>query len=406
MVENLLNEKRKKEEELHRAFEFFNERAAQLEKSHETLQGQVKQLSLDLEKTKTYLHNILESLTTGVVVVDQEEKITTFNKSAGLITGCQPTKCVGKNLKDIFPRELFEKTVSPLLRKGQHVQSLENVLFPKDKIRVDVRVSASPVWDGSGKQIGTALILQDITRLKRLEEEVQRNQRMKAMGEMAAGIAHEIRNPLGSIELFASLLKKDLRGDNEKEPMVDHICSGVKNMERIISSILLFAQSPEPSRQKCEISSLLNELLEFSSNIIVPESIKIIRRFPSGKLLANGDGDLLKQVFLNLIRNAIQAMPDGGELRLTAGENLETRKGSDKDRRRFITITVSDTGKGISPNNVVKVFDPFFTTRSRGTGLGLAITHNIVKAHQGTIEAQSREGEGASFIVNIPAWDG
>ena len=189
---------------------------------------------------------------------------------------------------------------------------------------------------------------------------------------------------------------------------MDHICSGVKNMERIISSILLFAQSPEPSRQRCEISSLLNELLEFSSNIIFPENIKTSHQFSSKNLLANGDGNLLKQVFLNLIRNSIQAMPDGGELRIVAEENLEKLSGGnlEGDRRRFITITVTDTGNGISPENAGKMFNPFFTTRSRGTGLGLAISHNIVKAHQGTIEAQSQEGEGTTFVVKIPAWDG
>jgi len=408
MVENLLDEKRKKEEELRRAFEFFNERAGQLERSHEKLQSQVKSLSLDLEQTKNYLHNILESLTSGVIVIDREERITIFNKSAGDITGHQAKQCLGKELRTVFPADLFTGVVAPALRSGGRSQGLEGAFFPRGRQRRSVRVSTSPVRDNSGAPIGTALILQDITELKSLEEEVQRNQRMKAMGEMAAGIAHEIRNPLGSIELFASLLKKDLRGDSEKEPMVDHICSGVKNMERIISSILLFAKSPAPSRQQCEITSLLNELLEFSSNIVFPGNIKVVRRFATGKLLANGDGDLLKQVFLNLIRNAIQAMPDGGELCLAAEESFEPQtenRPPAKDGRRFISISVADTGTGISPKHAAQIFNPFFTTRDRGTGLGLAIAHNIIKAHQGTIEAQGREGRGTAFIVRIPAWD-
>ncbi|MFQ5673733.1 MAG: nitrogen regulation protein NR(II) [Nitrospinales bacterium] len=407
MVENLVDEKQKKEQELHQAFECFNERAGQLERSHEKLQEQVKALSLDLEQTKNYLHNILESLPSGVIVIDREERVTTFNKSAGIITGLHPKQCLGKELRSVFPAELFEGVIAPALRSGGRAQGLEGAFFPRDRERRDVRISASPVRDNGGAIIGTALILQDITELKSLEEEVQRNQRMKAMGEMAAGIAHEIRNPLGSIELFASLLKKDLRDDNEKEPMVDHICSGVKNMERIISSILLFAKSPAPSRQKCDITGLLNELLEFSSNIIFPENITITRQFAAEQLPANGDGDLLRQVFLNLIRNAVQAMPDGGELCLSAKESLEPRaKGrAATDGRRFITITVADTGTGIAPEHAAKIFNPFFTTRDRGTGLGLAIAHNIIKAHQGTIEAKSREGRGTAFIIRIPAWD-
>ncbi|MFQ5717357.1 MAG: nitrogen regulation protein NR(II), partial [Nitrospinales bacterium] len=243
-----------------------------------------------------------------------------------------------------------------------------------------------------------------ITQLKRLEEEVQRNHRLKAMGEMAAGIAHEIRNPLGGIELFASLLRKDLKDDPEKKQIAEHICAGVKNMDRIISSILLFAKSPEPSRQKCEINGLLNELLESPSSVAFPDDIKIVRQFSPGELFGNGDRALLKQVLLNVLRNAVQALPAGGELRLaTQGSESSAAYGN---RRSLVIITVSDTGGGIPPENLAKIFNPFFTTRERGTGLGLAIAHNIIKAHQGTIEVDSRAGQGTTFTIKIPAWKG
>ena len=175
-------------------------------------------------------------------------------------------------------------------------------------------------------------------------------------------------------------------------------------MDRIISSILLFAKSPEPSRQKCDINDLLNELLEFSTNVVVPENIQIIRDLALGKPLVRGDSDLLKQVFLNFIRNAIQAMPDGGELRITSREDYLNFQGS-KIRKQFnkiVTIIVSDTGVGISTQNLQKIFSPFFTTKARGTGLGMAIAYNIIKAHQGTIEVESEEGQGSRFIVKIP----
>lgn len=414
MVEKLLDEKQKEYLEIlswakknPQEIESLVEGDKQLRNAYEKLQLEVKELSQDLATTKNYLHNILESLITGVVVVDQEERITTFNKNAGIMTGFDPNNCLGKKLKEVFPADLFEKALAPLIHSEQKAQSLDRVLIARDQREVHVRISASPVLENGGEKIGTALSFQDVTRLKRLEEEVQRNQRLKAMGEMAAGIAHEIRNPLGSIELFASLLKKDLKGDEEKELIAEHICSGVKNMDRIISTLLLFAKSPEPSRQKCEINSLLDELLEFSSNIIFPGNIKIVRKFSPGELLGNGDGDLLRQVLLNLIRNAIQAMPDGGELCITSKVSMEPKsaKHPEKDRRRFISITVSDTGTGISSANLVKIFNPFFTTRDRGTGLGLAIAHNIIKAHQGTIEVESRLGKGTAFIVKIPAWE-
>ena len=333
MVENLVNDKRKKEiQVLHKAFKSFSENSRKLQESYDKLQTRIKELDSELaqknqelennlkekDQVKNYLHNILESLTTGVIVIDRKGRITTFNLSAGLITGYLPDKIVGKKLKEIFPEELYDEVLNPLIRAKDKNKSLERIFVTSDDRRIDLRVSASPMANPGGSDSGTVFIIQDITQLKYLEDEVQRGQRLSAMGEMAAGIAHEIRNPLGSIELFASLLKKDLSEDNEKQLLAGHICNGVKNMDRIISSILLFAKSPEPSRQKCDINELLNELLEFSTNVVVPDNIRIVRDLASGKPVVRGDSDLLKQVFLNFIRNAIQAMPDGGSCELPA----------------------------------------------------------------------------------------
>ncbi|MDA0690930.1 MAG: ATP-binding protein [Nitrospinae bacterium] len=261
--------------------------------------------------------------------------------------------------------------------------------------------------DPDDAQIGTLLIIKDMTHIRHLEVEAQRNQRLRAMGEMAAGIAHEIRNPLGSIELFASLLKKDVETDEEKSTLVEHIRAGVKNMDRIISTLLLYAKSPRPSQQKCDIHQLLTTLLTGSSDTIIPDNIKIVRNFGESDALINGDRELLKQVFSNLIRNAIQAMPDGGELCLTTEQvsASSNRSAPGNDHRQFITITVSDTGEGIPQDHLAKIFNPFFTTKDKGTGLGLSISHNIIKAHQGTIDAESEKSRQTSFIVKLPCWD-
>ena len=246
-----------------------------------------------------------------------------------------------------------------------------------------------------------------MTEFRKMEELAQRNQRLREMGEMAAGIAHEIRNPLGSIELFASLLKKDLEGDTEKENLVQHIRAGVQNMDRIISTFLLFAKSAQPSRQQCDINHLLTECLEGINNVRVPENIKVIRKSGQGTLLANGDRELLRQVFPNLINNAIQAMPDGGELSLITQKSSVPNQSPENGSvaRQYISVTVADNGVGMSADNLAKIFNPFFTTKDKGTGLGLAISHNIIKAHQGTIDAVSEEGKGTSFTVKIPSWD-
>ncbi|MZH06261.1 MAG: PAS domain-containing protein [Nitrospinae bacterium] len=398
--------------------EAFNEVTAQLQNSYDELQKRVKKLDLELsdkneeleknlaekERVKNYLNDILESQTNGVIVVDRKGIITTYNKTAGTLTGIKPRGCLGKTLEEVFP--LFGPIVTRLGNNRGETISEDKDIRSANGEDLHVRVSASPVWDNHGGQIGTILILQDMTEFRRMEEFAQRNQRLREMGEMAAGIAHEIRNPLGSIELFASLLIKDLEGDTEKENLVKHIQAGVQNMDRIISTLLLFAKSAQPSRQQCDINSLLTECLEGINNVRIPENINVIRKYGQGTLLANGDRELLRQVFPNLINNAVQAMPDGGVLSLiTEKSSVSASPENGSTKRQYISVTVTDTGLGMSPDNLVKIFNPFFTTKDKGTGLGLAISHNIIKAHQGTIDAVSEEGKGTSFTVKIPCWD-
>ncbi len=408
-------------EALIKNMEAFNGVTEQLQRSYDDLQVRVKQLDLQLEsknteleknliekeEVKNYLNDILESLTNGVIVVDRVGHITTFNKTAGTLTGLKPQSCLTKTLKEVFPFDLFGNMVARLEKnRGETISRDQDITTPDKKI-IHVRVSASPVLDNHGGQIGTVLILQDRTDLRRLEELAHRNQRLREMGEMAAGIAHEIRNPLASIELFASLLKKDLEGDHGKAKLVQHIRAGVQNMDRIISTLLLFAKSSQPSRQQCDINLLLSQLMEGLDDIKIPKNIKVLLDFGKEEMLANGDRELLRQVFPNLIRNAIQAMPEGGELRIRTRKALISVPENDGGSvdRRFIAVTITDTGGGISADDLEKIFNPFFTTKEKGTGLGLAISHNIIKAHQGTIEAICEEGKSTSFKIKIPSWD-
>jgi PAS domain S-box-containing protein len=411
------SEKSKEIQNLIQNMEAFNEVTAQLQNSYDELQGRVKKLDLELsdkndelkknlaekERVKNYLNDILESQTNGVLVVDRTGNITTCNKTTGTITGIKSQSCLGKSLNEIFP--LFESVVAQLAKSRGETISQDKDISNGNGGTLHIRISASPVWDNHGGQIGTILILQDMTEFRRMEELAQRNQRLREMGEMAAGIAHEIRNPLASIELFASLLKKDLEGDSEKENLVHHIRAGVQNMDRIISTLLLFAKSSQPSRQQCDINLLLTECLEGINNVIVPENINVIRKSGPGTLLANGDRELLRQVFPNLINNAIQAMPKGGELSLITQKSSVHNSENGSTERQYISVTITDNGIGMSTDNLTKIFNPFFTTKDKGTGLGLAISHNIIKAHQGTIDAVSEEGKGTTFTVKIPSWD-
>ena len=175
-------------------------------------------------------------------------------------------------------------------------------------------------------------------------------------------------------------------------------------MDRIISSVLLFAKSAKPSRKKCRIDHLLKDLLTDHSDFIVPDNVEITQQYDLGDALANGDASLLKQVFRNLVQNAIQAMPGGGQLRLSA--KVETPAGTnDIPGRKFINVCVADNGPGIPKDKRDQIFNPFFTTKDKGAGLGLSISHNIIKAHQGAVNFETEEGKGTQFTVTLPCWD-
>ncbi len=240
----------------------------------------------------------------------------------------------------------------------------------------------------------------DPIHMKKLEEQANRAGRLAAMGEMAVKIAHEIRNPLGSIELFASLLQKELEDNVDLKMLCEHICSGVKRINNIISNLLLFIRPEQtPEMQVLDMHDSLTDSLFFAEHLInTNNGIDVVTRFANRPLKIYGDPHLLSQVSLNLILNALQSMPDGGQLTISTGIRNDLH-GNDLAEIRY-----ADTGCGIPPDNMSKIFDPFFTTKKKGTGLGLAIVHNITKAHGGTIDINSSESQGTECIVGLPLW--
>lgn len=236
----------------------------------------------------------------------------------------------------------------------------------------------------------------EIERMKSLEEQADRNSRLTAMGEMAVKIAHEIRNPLGSIELFTSLLQREITDDNHKN-LLGHISSGIKNLNHVISNLLTFTKQPNPIFKKFDVHNFLNDLLQFSKFLLNNNNIRLEKEYSPSLPSGWGDEELLKQVFLNLILNAVQSMPNGGVLKVKTGLGEKL-----KDNTPFIEMKVIDTGNGITEDNLKKIFNPFFTTRESGTGLGLAIVHNIIELHKGMIEVESEVGKGTTFTVLLP----
>lgn len=398
----------------------FNGAAQKFETYYRHLEKRVKELDIELadknrelkrnleekEEVKNYLRNILESLTIGVIVIDLKDRISTFNRAAEDMTGMNFDEVKGKNIDEILGGELFPilKTMAELLRDIRQKGEIETELIKDGAGVIHINLSSFPVLDPQGAKIGTALTLQDITQLKRLEEKANRTDRLAAMGEMAAEIAHEIRNPLGSIELFATALKKDLEDFQDLKYLAEHISSGVRSLNNIISNLLLFIRPHQkPEFQVVDILKTLKEALAFSYELVETNErkIEVVTDITSNPLMVNGDAELLKQAWLNLIMNAVQAMPDGGRLVISAKDLSGVHLGSN-----VIEIQFKDTGYGVAGVNMSKIFNPFFTTKKKGTGLGLAIVHNILKIHGGDIDVESSKDEGTVCRVKIPLWKG
>lgn len=371
---------------LERKFEEINK---ELEYKNKELQRTIR----EKEEVKDYLRNILESLTTGVVVIDLSGNITTLNRCAETFFGVTQNEVTGKPVKSLCDDLTdLEQMLLPHMRHNENLWKKVNV---RDRI---IDVFSSPMKDEQSKVIGTVFILRDITRIEKLEEMAKRTEKLAAMGEMAANIAHEIRNPLGSIELFASLLMKDIKNEMCQERL-SHIITSVKNMDNKISNLLLFTTQRNPVMRRMNIHHIVREVLQFSEAVIKQEGITVSVRYADVEPYVRGDAEMLKQVFLNILLNSIQAMPDGGCLSI---ETVVSNEQHGVSKGNNVEVRISDTGTGIPKENLKKIFDPFFSTRERGSGLGLAIVHNIVHVHGGAIDVGSREHEGTVFNIIFP----
>jgi PAS domain S-box-containing protein len=355
------------------------------------------------------IQHVLNTLGDGIVLLATDDRIVHLNRAAEQILGITGDNICGKPFDEVIDllcdsyveadmASLQEKIVS-LLKSKQNAGVEIQLNVARGETR-HVRFSIMTMKPENGCSLGEVFILQDITQIKKLQEQATRSGRLAAMGEMAVKIAHDIRNPLGSIELFASLLKKDVEGDEDKKMIFEHISSGVRSINHIISNLLLFIR-PEhlPEMHVLDLHEPLNDSLFFAEPMISPESsIRVDTDFTSRPLNIYGDSEMLSQIVLNLILNAIQAMPDGGKLALS------TRQIRDAGGHDLAEIRFADTGCGIPQHHMARIFDPFFTTKKRGTGLGLSIVHNIIQAHKGNIDIQSLPQKGTECIVRFPLW--
>ncbi len=345
---------------------------------------------------KNYTQDVLDAMVSGVLTVDLKGQIVTFNPMAEKITGLFLEAVVDKNFKEVFSEKSIISQVLQNTLAGRSFKNFEASFVSGDRGLVPVSITSSLLKDSNGRKTGALLAITDLTEVKALEGKVRQADKIGALGTMAAGMAHEIKNPLSSMKVLSQLFPLKFNDEEFRKKFMEIMPKEISRIDRIVESLLGFARAASPKFVPVDLKTMIEDDIAYFNEQARNSKIKIMTEFAEIPLI-DADPDQLSQVFSNLILNAIQAMPEGGELR------LKTREGSKTENiLRTIEIEVSDTGHGISEENLKKLFDPFFTTKYAGTGLGLTISHSIIDGHKGTIDVKSQAGKGTTFIISLP----
>ena len=366
----------------------------QLRRADQTLLEKERGLS----SLQAFHENIVQSISSGVFTTDEAGRLTSFNPAAQEATGYALKEVMGKPWQEIFNWQESAKTevgnVSSLVAKRFEVEGTR-----ADDSRMVLGMTLSPLIDG-GIQRGVVGVFKDLTQIRDMEEEMRRREWLATLGEMSAGMAHEIRNPLGALAGAMQMLRKDLALEDTNRHLMDIAVREATRLDAIIDEFLQYARPPALNLEECDMNVVLQEtlaLIEHEANTNPGISMK--SSFYEGPLTVQVDSDQIKQVFWNLATNAFQAMPEGG--RLTIRTSLR-KVGSKTQGGEIVEIAFTDTGQGIKKELFDKIFLPFFTTKKEGSGLGLAAIDRIVDLHGGWIRVESEEGKGAMFAVCLP----
>ncbi|HZU70120.1 MAG TPA: ATP-binding protein [Ktedonobacteraceae bacterium] len=356
---------------------------------------------------------ILESIPAGLITIDLDGRITTFNRAAQEITGYHSFEVEGQPLQKFLPLQTVQTVVQAGIAQNETVVTND---YRSQEIVLDATLL--PLCDDRGKQVGVLLTFTDVTTMRRLEEEKRRLDRLAALGQMAANMAHEVRNPLAAIKTSMQMLLDDLsRVDQdtqfvlaEAQEAISVVLQEVERLDAIVHDLLLFSRPRQLHRIECNMLELIERVVQVIQPQCQEAGIVIQRAFHEVPAV-QVDVAQMEQVLLNLVLNAIHAMPGGGLLTVSCQvvptvSTQSLRVGaagvSPDEQQGNLEISISDTGTGIAPGELERIFQPFFTTKAHGIGLGLPITRRFIEDHGGSIQVQSQHGYGATFIVRLP----
>jgi len=354
---------------------------------------ELQEKSMDFDDLQVFQDHILRSVGSGIVTMNMTGEITSWNNAAEQITGYRFEE-IRTNWKTVFGdsiKGLFGHTDD---LKARPVR-FEGHITKHDSSKAMLGFTASLLKDDEENVRGIILTFQDITRLLEMEEQMRRQERLATVGSLAAGIAHEIRNPLASLSGSIQMLQGELELKGDHKHLMDIVLRETDRLNTIITEFLDYARPRSNRLEQISLESLLEETITLFRNSRESRRDVVINCDIPSALTVTGDPQRMRQVFWNLLINAAQAIPNGGTITISAA----TGAGFDADE---VNIRIHDSGIGIEREHLERIFDPFFTTKPAGTGLGLAITYRIIEDHNGTIDVKSEVGKGTSVIITLP----
>lgn len=353
----------------------------------------LEQKASQIERLKDFSESIIDSLKIGVVTVDRDSHVESWNPPLEELLDVRRNEAIGRELHELLPSDLAAEIASRSSIDG-HVSGIYKFpLNARGGRRLIVNVSIAPLVGKDGARLGRLILLDDITQRVRLEEQILQTEKLTSLGLLAAGVAHEVNTPLAVISNYIQMLAKQIPGEDPRQRTIDRIVKQTFRASEIVNNLLNFSRTGASEFREVDLNSVLEETLTLVQHPLRTVRVNVLRNFGEDLPLVLGSTTRLQQVFLNLFMNARDAMPEGGMLEVRTG----ARNGS-------VEVEVTDTGMGISSENLNRIFDPFFTTKAsgRGTGLGLSVSYGIIKEHAGKVDVHSTPGKGTSFRLEFP----
>jgi len=365
-----------------------------------------------LNKVYNFYKSIIQNLSSGLIALDLDGGITFANQPAAQLLGYDRQEILKKNIKEIFGNdEESQKSLRALFISQKRINEKEVHFITRNGASIRVGLSSSQIHDENNEFDGVIILFRDLTEIHHLKMQIEKMERLALIGELSAGIAHEIRNPLAGIKAAAQLLQEGGSGNGFNQQVIERIIREVDRANKLLMEFFKFAKPSKPKLNFHDIDLIIDGVALLLAPQMKKSKVELITQFGKEIPEAYVDDTQLEQVIINLFLNAIDAMPEGGKLEVKTYRKLINILGNEKtdfepdeNQLDYVFIEIRDNGVGISPRNLNKIFNPFFTTKKNGLGLGLPICSRLVSENGGNLDLQSEDGKGAIVTVALPAF--